>query len=105
MLMSYLLPRVKQEWNLSRTEEADIMTFTFFGMLVGEFIIRIRCCDPSILTNARRLLLGNLFGQLRAAPRLPRHLPLHLLLRRVLRLLQGSADSDRDALLRRRWPR
>lgn len=40
MLMSYLLPRVKQEWNLSKTEEADIMTFTFFGMLIGNGLCR-----------------------------------------------------------------
>lgn len=38
MLMSFLLPRVRDEWNLTDTEEADIMTFTFLGMLIGAYV-------------------------------------------------------------------
>jgi len=37
MLMSFLLPRVREDWKLTDVEEADIMTFTFLGMLVGAY--------------------------------------------------------------------
>ena len=51
MLMSYLLPRVKQEWNLSKTQEADIMTFTFFGMLIGGVRGGYRARAGGVLTS------------------------------------------------------
>lgn len=37
MLMSFILEAVKKEWDLSDTMEANIMTFTFLGMLVGAY--------------------------------------------------------------------
>merc|ERR1712216_226889 len=36
--MSFLLPHVKEDWDLKPVEEANIMTFTFLGMLLGAYI-------------------------------------------------------------------